>query len=159
MERIENSTFAKTTRKFQMNMTISELSAKYKDELSYSIGDQELRYNLLSPLFQNLYENKVVYHSRFTCIIQLSDIVISPERFRAKAQRLSLINSGPYGYNPILESWFFGAAWEYLRLSNERLSVYSSWVMWTDPIFVEKVEKLVQENKYKEANNILWGTH
>ena len=141
---------------FKMDMTIQELGEKYKNELSYNVGIHELRYNLLSPLFQNLYESKVIYHERFTCIIQLSDIIISPEEFQAKVQRLSLINPGPNRNNPIPESWFISVVWAYLSLSGNHLTAYSSWAIWPDPLFVERVEKLVLEKKYKEAISLLW---
>lgn len=137
-------------------MTIDELNEKYQKELSWTEGDQELRYNLLSPLFKNLYENKVVYHERITCIVQLSDIIISPERFWAKAQRILLISPGTYENRPIPEVWNVGAVWAYLTLNGNRLSAYGSWVIWPDPAFVQKVEKLVQENKLTEAYSFVW---
>jgi len=138
-------------------MIVAELNEKYHEELSWTQGDQELRYNLLSPLFQNLYENKAVYHERFTCIIQLPDIVISPESFRAKVRRLSLINPGVYQNMPIPENWTIGSNWAWLRLNVNCLSAYSSWVLWPDPIFVQKIEELIQENKLDVADNLIWG--
>ncbi|MHC1773841.1 MAG: hypothetical protein AB9834_00370 [Lentimicrobium sp.] len=137
-------------------MTIDELHEKYHEELSWTMGDQELRYNLLSPLFQNLYENKVLYHERFTCIIQLSDIVISPESFRSKAKRILLISPWPYENRPIPEIWNVGSSWASLRLSGESLAAYSNWVIWTNPVLVKKVEILVQEHKLKEAFEMMW---
>lgn len=138
-------------------MTITELNNKYHKELSSTRGDKELRYYLLSPLFQNLYENKVVYHDRFTGIVQLSNIELSPETFIAQAQLLSLIKLGVKRNNPLPNTLEVGANWAYLRLDGECLSVYSGWSMWTNPVLVEKVEKLIQENNFEEAYNLTMG--
>lgn len=138
-------------------MTIAELNKKYHKELSLNAGDKELRYYLLSPLFQNLYENKVVYHEWFTCLVQLSDIRITPEIFEAKAHRISMIKSLTYSNVTLPENWKVVANWAYLRLNGERLATYSGWVMWTNTELVEKVEKLIQENKLEEACNMTMG--
>lgn len=140
-----------------INMTIAELNKKYHKELSLNPGDKELRFYLLSPLFQNIYENKVVYHERFTCIVQLSDIKLTPDFFKAKALRLSMIKPLTYCNVPLPETWTVGANWEYLRLNGERLASYSSWIMWTNPELVEKVEKLIQANNLEDAYNLTMG--
>ena len=62
-------------------MTVNELNEKYHEQLTSTKGDKELRYYLLSPLFQNLYQNKVVYHEHFTAVVQLSDICSHPIYF------------------------------------------------------------------------------
>lgn len=74
-------------------MTVDELSEKYDKELSGTIGDKELRYYLLSPLFQNLYQNKIVYHERFTAFVQLSNISLTPDMFTARAELISTIRT------------------------------------------------------------------
>jgi hypothetical protein len=138
-------------------MNIYELNKNYQKDLISVEGDKELRYYLLSPLFQNLYENKVVYHERFTCIVQLSKIVLTPELFEAKAERQLIIKTGMYGNRPLPEVWTIGANWAYLRLLGDYLAPYSSWLMWTDPGLVEKVEKLIQANNLVEAYNLTKG--
>jgi len=134
-------------------MNISELNKKYTlGELTSTEGDKNLRYELLSPLFKNLYENKVVYHERFTSIVLLENIKLTPDLFEATAINYLLIEAGRIKrYRPLPEKWSVGANWKFLRLSGNCLSPYSSWLMWTDPELVEKVEKLVKAELIIEA--------
>ena len=137
---------------------ILELNKKYPNgELASTEGDNELRYKLFSPLFINLYENKVVYHERFTCIIQLSDIELTPERFYAKARLHLVIKPAPRRHKPLPETWEISANWSFLSLDEGCLSMYSGWIIWPDPLLVESVEKLVLENKLDEAYNLTMG--
>ena len=135
-------------------LSISELNAKYDHaDLASQPGDRDFRYQILSPLFENLYENKVVYHERFTCIVKLENITITPERFSAIAVPHLIIRKG-YGVNKIPDSWDFGSVWEMMSLSKNAISSYSSWTIWCDPILVQKVEKLVLDRNYEEALNL-----
>ena len=135
-------------------MTIKELHQNYSQhDLSYFPGDRNLRFELFSPIFNNLFENKVVYHERFTGIIQLENITLTPERFEATAVPLLQIVKGSrldkfYPKKP----WGFSAVWEHIRLIDTCLnSVYGGWNIWCDPETVKRVEELVKEEKYKEA--------
>lgn len=140
-------------------MTITELNNKYKSgELSLGRGNRDLRFNALSPLFKNLYENKVVYHEGFTSIITLEDIELSPH-FYAEAKIHLLIDSGVFKNRPVPETWSVGANWAFLNLNGDRLSPYAGWLMWTDPVLVKKVEKLVLENNMDEALNMTIRNH
>ena len=134
-------------------MTIPELRKKYTNgELTSTRGDQEFRYLALSPLLTNLYEKKVVCHDRFTSIIRLDDLEITPIQFQATAVRHLLIDSGAFRRKRLPpEKWVLSANWAYLRLAGSSLCVYSGWIMWTDPEMVKKVEQLVLEEKFKEA--------
>ena len=134
-------------------MTISELRKKYKNgELTSTQGDREFRYLALSPLFTNLYENKVVCHDRFTSIIRLEDLEITPVQFKATAILHLLIDSGAFRRKRLPpEKWEISANWAYLRLAGSSLCVYSGWVIWTDPELVKQVERLALEGKFKEA--------
>lgn len=141
---------------------IVELNNKYiNGELSLGSGNKELRYNALSPLFENLYDNKVVYHERFTCIVKLQDIKLTHELFEAQAHLHLLIDPGVFRRlkSPPPEIWTVGANWAYLKLNGNYLSPYSSWLMWTDPVLVKKVEALVLKNNFDEALNMTMGDH
>lgn len=135
--------------------TNGELSSTY---LEY----KELRYKLFSPLFLNLYENKVIYRERFTCIVKLEDINITPDHVRATANFHLLIDTGSaYRNKPIPETWTFGAAWQALRfVSNKEktfnyLAAYANWAIWTDPTFVEQAEKFVLDKNVEAALNLI----
>jgi hypothetical protein len=134
-------------------MNIKELNDKYTNgELSNQTGDPELRRKEFSPLLLNLFENKVVYHERFTCIVKLEQIEFFPDMFTAIAIPHLLIEKGNrmdtfYPQKP----WEISASWEYLQLSGNVLLVYSLWRMWSDPDLVKQVEEMVIEKKFKEA--------
>lgn len=137
-------------RKF---LNISELNTKYKSMLNQIPGDREFRYKVLSPLFENLYENKVVYYERFVCIVKLENILITPERFEAIAVPQILIKRG-YGVNKIPERWDFSAPWEVITLAKGCMTFYSGLSVWCDPNTVEKVEKLALDRKFDDALNL-----
>lgn len=109
---------------------------------------------LFTPYFKNLYKNKVVYHERITFLARMENIEILEDRFRAiiiPELQISNRNRGinPYGFP---KSWNIGCTWEHLRIFDDCLAAtYVSWLLWTDPILVEKVEKLTLDEKYKEA--------
>ncbi len=142
-------------------MSISQLNAKYTNgELTSTIGDKHLRYEALSPLFLNLYENKVVYHERVTIIIRLENIVLTPDWFKATAVflKLSQLSSNRFHLMTPGDSWSIGASWAYLTLDSKGcLHPYSSWLMWVDPELVKKVEELVDQNNFKEARKLTMG--
>ena len=120
-------------------MTISELRERYKDELSSNPGDRALRYQLFAPFFENLFENKVVYHERFACLARLEDIEITPERIRATAVPLQSLYTGPLFPMPN-RSWSFGSCWEGIQLGVGYFSVpYAGWTVWPEPARIKAV--------------------
>ena len=139
-------------------MNISGLIKMYTNgELSSSIGDKMLRYNALSPIFENLYENKVIYHERVTSIVRLENIILNPELFEATAIRVKLFEpiSKSLTHFASINKWTIGANWSFLTMDNAgRLHPYSGWLMWTDPELVKRVEVLVGENRFEEARNL-----
>ena len=139
-------------------MTIKELQAKYTSaELSSFPGNAELRYQLFSPLLQNLYENKIVYRERFVCIIKLEDLIIIPERLHAKAVPYLQIkqNKESDQYLPN-RPWTFGSKWEYIRLIENGLSVpYANWCIWCEPELVREVEGLTLKGEFRKAIELL----
>jgi hypothetical protein len=137
-------------------MTISELNTKYNNgELPNFDSDKELRYKLVSPLFKNLYDNKVIYRERFIGIVQLEDIELTEDLFRATANGKLMIYKPSFIDYPIRKSWKFGCDWSALRLAENRLSSYSSWTIWPDPEFVQNIEKLMIDKKVKEVLGML----
>lgn len=134
-------------------MTIAELHTNYSiEELSYYPGDNALRYKIFSPFLQNLFENKVVYDDRFTCIIKLEDLRILPEGFKVNAvPYLTIEKKRPGKYCPS-NPWSFGAVWSSILLNGTCLCApYANWSIWCDPETVKKTEQLVLEKNYEEA--------
>jgi hypothetical protein len=135
-------------------MNIKELNAKYTNgELSSPTGDAELRRKEFSPLLLNLYENKAVYHERFTCILKLENIKLNADGFTAIAIPHLLIEENKlvnkfYPRKP----WKVGASWRHLQLSENVLIIITLWQMWCDSDLVKQVEELTIEKKFKEAS-------
>ena len=76
-------------------MNISELNKQYtKEELTSFPGDNKFRFEIFSPLFRDLFENKVVYHERFTGLVILEDVNISAELFEATVTPYLKIEKG-----------------------------------------------------------------
>lgn len=135
-------------------MTIDELRENYTaDELSHFPGDGDLRYRLFSPLFADLFENKVIYRERFVCVVLLENIEINPEFFNATA--IPLINielSGEWRPEPPSEPWEFGGVWSALCLWNKGISApYASWTIWPEPDLVREVERLALDGEFELA--------
>ena len=134
-------------------MNIEELNDKYNNgELSSQTGDAERRRNEFSPLFLNLYENKVVYHERFTGIVRLEQIKLLSDGFTAIAVPLKLIEENRL-VNKVYpkKPWEIGASWQHLQLLENALAILTLWQMWCDPDLVKQVEELTIEKKFKEA--------
>lgn len=139
-------------------MNIPELCEKYTHgELNLMPGDKQLRYDVLSPLFNNLYENKVIYHDRVTSIIRLENIILTPDLFEATVIRLKLFEPISNSFKRIasINSWTIGANWAYLTLDKKgSLHPYSGWLMWIEPELVKKVEDLTNNGNFEEARNL-----
>jgi len=139
-------------------MTIPELKSNHSvSDLSSFPGDKQLRYDLFSPLLKNLFENKVVYHERFTGIIKLEDVVITPERFEATAIPYLLIEKSERLDRIFFRSpkWAFGSQWQYMRLIGDSINVpYANWSIWCEPYIVKKVEELTVKKMFREALNL-----
>ncbi len=139
----------------QNKMTISELKQMYPgDELTSTSGDRKLRYEAFSPLFQNLFENKIVYYERFTAIVRLDNIQIDSNIFHARATIDFLMEDVRKRFKPIPDQWEFGSDWRFLRLVDNGIASYSSWMIWPDPVLLAQVDKLVRSDKVKEALNL-----
>lgn len=133
-------------------MTIQQLKSTYTREQLYS-GACELKYQIFSPLFLNLFENKVVYRERFVAIIQLEEIKITPERFDATA--IPLINietGGPLSKRFPNKTWKFGSVWDGISFTNDHLAcTYGGWTIWTDPETVKQAEQYAMQKEFSKA--------
>ncbi len=132
-------------------MAIPELHKKFTNTEIDLQNNKHLAYEAFAPLFSNLFENKVVYHERFTCIIKLENIRITPDLFEAKAVREWFIKGLRSRRRPYPDEWKFGAKWDYMTLNDGCLSSYSCWSIWTDPELVKKVEALVKNEQFEKA--------
>jgi hypothetical protein len=141
-------------------MRIDELRLKYStEELLSRPGDKKLRYEMFAPLLSNLHESKVIYHERFSGIIELKKIKITPNGFFATAIPHLLIERGSrFDQYFFRENWEVGAIWSWIGLtSNNALSAYSNWRIWCEPETVKKAEELVLAKNFEEAIKFIDG--
>lgn len=141
-------------------MYIKELHEKYpRGTLTTLPGDVALKYEAFSPLFQNLYENKIVYYERFLAIVIFEDINISDWGFRAKAipyleiERVDIpVRNRSYRFRMPDKHWFCAGRWDFIWLNNTNLgSPYGSYCIWPDPEQVKYVEQLTIAKRFIEA--------
>ncbi len=140
----------------QFNSYIKSLRSKYKgDELTSYRGNNQIRYEAFSPIFKNLYENKIVYSEESIGIIKVENIIITPEHFQATAISYLVIKRGNRYDEMFLKGkdWGFGSTWEGMHLGNNNTIgvAYAGWTIWCDPELVKEVEELIQNEKMDEA--------
>jgi hypothetical protein len=139
-----------------MNL-FQHLSVFPPNDLSNFPGNSQLRFAAFSPIFKGLFENKIVYHERFTRLVLLENISITRVRFFAKAIPLALIKAGTclegsYSTKP----WVFGAIWSHICYSDSQLvAPYANWSIWFEPILDKQVEGPVLQEKFQEAHSLL----
>ncbi len=126
-------------------------------------------YHKYAPLFDSLYNNKIVYHEGFTRIVRLEDLKVTKQHFqataisekvilsRAKQERLKKRNTLQNFYKP--RQWSFKCSWVTSTISEEPLRIGSiaNFVVWIEPDFVKHIEELVEYEKNDEALQLLWG--
>lgn len=111
-------------------------------------------YERYSLKFNNLYDNKVIYHERFSCIIKLENLIINKDRFEATAIPFLQIINGSKRLDKAYpnKSWEFGGIWKMIKKEKSCLySPYGGWSIWFESELVKNVENLVLEGNYIEA--------
>jgi hypothetical protein len=146
--------YASSHQGFLPMITFVKLREQYSEkELSYYPGNRMIRYKAFSPFFENLFENKIVYHEKFVCLIRLDDVKVTPKKFSATAVPLISMNrSGPYSVACPSKPWTFSGGWEYLRLCENCLNApYAGFSLWLEYDRVQTVERLLLEGSLTEA--------
>lgn len=135
-----------------------DLRKKYThDELSYFPGDNDLRYEMFSPVLGNLYENKVVYYEHFICVVRLKDISITPNGFHATAVPFLPIERDRRHCPP--EPWSFGSPWRFMCLYGNSIGVpYAGWSIWPEPDLVKTVEGAALRGDFELALSLTLGS-
>lgn len=121
-------------------------------------------YKKYGHYFNNLYENKVIYHERVTMIVRLEDLEVNEEYFKATAIRERFIIENPirrekFKNSKFFKQWTFKGCWQYATYSENPFCIgkpYASFKIWTEPALVKHVEKLVNQEDFEEIENILW---
>jgi hypothetical protein len=144
-------------------MTIEELRKKYtSNELSCFPGNKELRYTAFAPLFENLYENKMIYHEHGVgWLIRVENLEITDQEFSATAVVICMLYvklRNPKGNFMKLKQWDFSASWDWISLcrGNHFHVPYASFSIWIEEERIKRVEALIAENRTDETYNVVW---
>ena len=142
-------------------MTISEVKGKYThNELFSPDSNVELRNSIFTSLFENLFENKIVIHDRFTCIATIKHVEILPDLFSAFIIPETFIYTETPSdkrqeivFERMKQGWEISCKWEYMSIIGNSLcsSAYANWLLWIDPQTVELAEKLTKNGQSSEA--------
>lgn len=145
-------------------MTITELKENYSHgEIFSKDTDFDLRVKIFKPIFDNLFENKVVVHDKFTCIAKIERVEILPDYLNVFLVPQTFIPRGTpsdkrmkRAFEILKSGWEAGCIWELMSFEEDCLcsSPYACWLMWTDPDLVKTVVRLVSENKFEDALNL-----
>lgn len=123
--------------------------------LSHSDGFGELKKQALAPLFDNLYENRVIYHERFTCLATIENIEITKDKFSAFIVPIAMVPTKKRMEIPdkLKNGWKISCGWNFMRLINTRVSSspYANWMIWTEPEKVKLVEHFFEQGKFDEV--------
>jgi|GEM_PF-5029072 hypothetical protein len=121
------------------------------EEIEY---DTVLNYREFANIFDNLYENKIIYHYRFTAICMIDKFTITPERFLVKVHPHLIVRNKAYGVRTgrwrIPDKWSFGSVWWVVNEFNGKYGGYG-YLFWTNPDLVRRVETLVLNKENEKA--------
>jgi hypothetical protein len=140
----------------------TDLREKYPDgDFTRFPGDQGFRYKAFAPLFENLYENNMLYHEHAVgWLIQVEELEITPEKFEATACPLCIIydNHRRGGTYRELKKWKFGARWDWMMFGyGVSFHVpYAAFTIFLEEERIKRIEKLVAENRLDETYNVVW---
>ena len=142
-------------------MTTKELLEKYPDgEFNKFPGDREFRYKVFAPLFENLYESKLIYHENGKhFLIRVDDIEITPDGFSATAAAIKFLFTNRE--MPDLtkwEKWIFGKSWQYMTLGDwlSFHTPYANHTIFLDKELIKQIEELIHENRFDEMHNVVY---
>lgn len=105
--------------------------------------------------FENLHENKLIYHERFTAVVELTEIKLTDTHFNCEAKAVRMCTDRPLW----IDQWTFGSAWKFCSIicSGRSLCSYGSFVLWPGAKLVKKVEALLEIDDFEMVETLLWS--
>lgn len=142
--------------------TVEDVKAMQKKYANEPKNNDE--YKKYGHYFNNLYDNKIIYHERYTMIVRLEDLEVTEDYFKATAIRERFIMENPIRRERVMNSnlfskWTFRGSWQDATYSENPFRIgqpYATFVVWTEPEVVKYIEQLVEKGDFKEIRNILW---
>ncbi len=145
-------------------MTIAEIKAKYPADTLFKVdADKDLRKRIIGSLFDNLYENKLIYREKVALIAEVESFELSDEFFSVSLKLLHHIRGDSvrdYMYVASFKSNKIvrvKCKWENMGFKENSLcsSGYNSWFIVFDAELVEKIEKLIFDGETIKASALV----
>lgn len=122
--------------------------------------------NRVKSWLNNLHENKVIYRERFIILAELENMEFDNDIFSAQIKPLKMIYLPRFFRNKeektkqvLNSSWEIGFRLTPMVLTlddqTQKINTYSSFTMWTESVFVQKIENLVKNGELQEAMNLI----
>jgi len=129
-----------------------------------SFGNEEAKYKTYKPLFENLYENKMIYRgTEGTYLIQVKSIEITLKGISLKAVPISKLRNGYSRNSPSkMDELDRFISWDPMTWSSSDTCIHIPRVscsLWFAERTIRKVEKLVAESRFDEINDVLYEGH
>ena len=111
------------------------------------------RYEEFKTIFDNLYENKIIYRERFIVICTIEKLEINEIEFEMELRthitiRDKLLRRELY----VPKQWTASSIWNIILEDNGAYMIpYASYTFWTNPELVRKVEELMLQGKSELA--------
>lgn len=106
--------------------------------------------------FEQLHENKLIYHERFTAVVELSGIELADEYFQCDARVVQMCTER----SPEIEPWTFRARWEDCSIlpPGRGLSIpCAPFILWPGAKLVREVEALLDFGDFETVDTLLWS--
>jgi len=143
--------------------TIADIKSKYSQDDFNKIGEnEELHYQVLSPLFSNLHGKKILHCERLALsLAEIKEIEVTEEHFTAQIERIRLINDGRTRKEETIAKkihWTFGGRWDFLCSNFEEAcfyAPYAGWHIWVEPLDIAvQIASTLAENDIPNDSQI-----
>lgn len=130
-----------------------------------SIEEIKCQKHKLTTWFDNLYENKIIYHERITFLATLTNFIFDDKGFSATVtkehifympptlrRRKNLLCHKLYSFEI---SSTYGSDISFEESKQKIHGTYLPFTIWSEPSFVKNIEKLIKEGQLDEANGLI----
>ena len=118
-------------------------------------------------LFDNLYENKLIYHEKVTILCEVVSYELKEDSFKIELKVVKpLHNEFDYQnriFNYIISKPTFEVSSPYefggkKVINGKKIGIsYCPFTIWADPLLVEKVSKLNDDELHIQLHDLLWN--
>ncbi|MHC1764687.1 MAG: hypothetical protein AB9869_10330 [Verrucomicrobiia bacterium] len=70
-------------------------------------GDRETRFRAFGPLFDNVFENKIVFRARIVVVMKLTELTLGPDGLRGRGKPTSWLHIPHHAEPSRFPEWFW----------------------------------------------------